>query len=301
MGSAFLNDEAVRQAALARLAARAAEPAGIEAGHVAWSDSKRSVVGSLIASEDLDLWQTQLGLPAWLALVLEAAAGGQRDATGAVRLAAQVLNAIAPGADLDRQGSALILRLLDDSSRTIVGGQLEPALAEVLQDISALHRRALLGETVAPAAWKAARQRATRLSDALQEPQQYSHQDPQQLAVARCIESAGWDPQRSRTAVLDTLRQWTDACRAKSLRDYGWSAASDAKVQAQLDSLHARYVVGAPEPQPNVFELYEEHHPEDAATLRAMLAWQRENYWQVAALQGDLLLDFFQTVSEKPV
>lgn len=293
MGSAFQNDEAVRRAALARLAACAAESAGIEAGHVAWSDSKRSVVGSLIASDDLDLWQTQLGLPAWLALVLEAAAGGRRGAAAAVQVATDVLNAIPLGADLERQGSALIVRLLDDSASVIAGGQLEPALAEVVQEISALHRRALLGQTVAPAEWKTARQRATRLTDALQ--------DLQQIAVARCTESAAWDPQRSRTAVLDTLRQWTDARRDQGLRDYGWSAATDAKVQAQLDSLHARYVVGTPEPQPNVFTLYEEHHPEDAAALRAMLAWQRENYWQVAGMQGDLLLEFFRAGVDKPL
>jgi hypothetical protein len=284
MGSAFHHDEAVRQAALARLQA-AAQSGRLQGGHVAWSENTCSVIGALTGTDDLQAWQDQLGLPAWLALVLEAAAGGRRDVTMVVETAAVLLNAIPLGADLDRQGSALIVRLLHDAARVLTPEGLSPALDGALTQVSALHARSMAGEDVTPAEWKTARRHATSLTDTLAEPAS----DQRHRAVARCVESAAWDPQRSRTAVLDTLRQWTEAYREKSMLDYGWTAASDAKVQAQLDSLHARYVVDAEEPKPNVFTLYEQYHDADAAALRAMLAFQRENHWTIAAMPAQFL------------
>jgi hypothetical protein len=287
MGSAFQHDEAVRQAALARLQA-AAQAGRLQGGHVAWTADKCSVVGALIGTDALPAWEDQLGLPAWLALVLEAAAGGRREITTVVETAAVLLNAIALGADLERQGSALIVALLDDVARALAPAGLPRALQQALAQVTALHGRSVAGEVVAPAEWKAARRHATGLTDTLAAPAG----DQRHRAVARCVESAAWDPQRSRTAVLDTLRQWSEAYREKSMLDYGWTAASDARVQAQLDSLHARYVADAAEPKPNVFTLYEQYHDADAAALRAMLAFQRENHWTIAALPAAFLEQF---------
>jgi hypothetical protein len=285
MTTAFHNDAAVRQDALARLAA-VADAGRLQAGHVAWSENKCSAVGALTGSDDLARWEAQLGLPAWFALVFEAAAAGARDAAGVVALCTEMLDAIAPGADLDREGSALILCLLDDAAALAGPAPLEPELAAVMETIVALHRRSLAGEQVEAAAWKAARRSATLLTDVLTAPLQ--------KAVARCVESAAWDPLRSRTAALDTLREWRNAWRDKDLLDYGWAATQDAVVQAQLDSLHARYVVGVAEPAPNVFDLYEQHHAADAAALRAKMAFERANGWRLAGLAAPLVLGFLR-------
>lgn len=283
MGNAFLNDETVRQAALANLAA-CADTGRLQAGHVAWSEAKCSAVGCLIDSDDLALWESKLGLPAWFALVFETAVGGGRDAAAAVAIGAGLLQAIPLGADLDRAGSGLILRVLDDAAAVMTPGGLEPALAVAMQQITDLHRRVLAGEQIAPADWKTARRSATSLTDTVQEPLQ--------RAVARCVESAAWDPLRSRSAALDTLRQWRNAHRDKDVLAYGWGAERDAEVQAQLNALHERFVVNGTESKMNVFKLYEEHHPEDAAALRAKMAFERENQWRLAALAAPLLLAF---------
>ena len=51
-------------------------------------------------------------------------------------------------------------------------------------------------------------------------------------------------------------------------------------------------MVNAPDPKPNVFDLYEQHHPEDAAALRAHMAKQREDQWRLAGMAGPMLLAF---------
>jgi hypothetical protein len=286
MSNAFLNDPAIRSDVLARLSACLA--AGrLQAAHIKWSEDKCSAVGCMIESDDLALWEERLGLPAWFALVFEAAAGGMRDGDAVVALCTDMLNAIAPGADLDHDGSALILRVLADAVTVVGSVPLEPGLAASMDQITALHRRSMAGEDVAPADWKAARRSATAMTDAVQAPLQ--------KAVARCVESAAWDPLRSRTAVLDTMREWRNAWRDKDATEYGWGPTKDAQVQAQLDALHANHVLNAAEPKPNVFALYEEHHPEDAAALRAKMAFERENGWRLAGLAGPMVLDFLRT------
>jgi hypothetical protein len=283
MSQAFHNDVTVRSNALARLSA-AIDAGRLNAGHVAWSEKKCSAVGALIESDDLDAWEATMGLPAWFALVLETAVGGMREPAQALALATDLLNAIPAGIDMDRVGSALIVHLLQDVAASIAPSPLSPELSAVMQEIISLHLESLAGEQVSPADWRTVRRMATSMTDNMV--------DPLEKEVARCVESAAWDPLRSRTAVLDTLRQWNNAYRIKDGVNSGWGPAEDAIVQKQLDDINARYVVNAPEPKPNVFDLYEQHHPEDAAALRAHMAKQREDQWRLAGMAGPMLLTF---------
>lgn len=264
--SAFQGSESLRSQVIQQLR-NCVEAQRVVPGSVAWDGEKGSVVGCIIESDDAAQWESRLGLPQWLAVTLDALCSQQPTVVESRDLAVSALNAIRLGADLRFAGSAMILGVFDcivSESRA----PLSKALDDALHSVRALHEKAAAGHPVGAAEWRAARKSATALTDILE--------DKWKQACAECIETAAWDPQRSRAVVFDTLRVWRNALMGRASREYGWDEHSDEMMRALLQSLFERYVRDAPEPQPTVFDMLAVHHPEEDARLRGKYRAEKE-------------------------
>jgi dipeptidyl aminopeptidase/acylaminoacyl peptidase len=252
-----------------------------------WNGSAGSVVGSLLQGEELERWENGLGLPKWLALLIDTVMVEAPEQQEGVLRAGGLLR-VAAATELGDAGSRCILALLDDAhglASICADGPMCTLLAHVL----ALHRQRSAGAAVAASVWRHTRQQALALTDTL--PPGGLH-----ALVGGCIEAAAWDPALSRSAVSDTLRCWLRAMLAAAMEDYGWTDADNARIRALLETLHADAKAVAGEDAGSfidVFKLLEQHQPQEAARLRARLAHERAQHaacWRQAATLLDAAL-----------
>lgn len=268
--SAFNAQAEVRDAALRRLATHV-EAKQLLSGVLLWDGEKGSVAGCLAESSEPAEWEARLGLARWMAYALDAVTSR----LGAARALSEVdalLRAIPPGRDTSAMGSLLILRLLDE---VVAVRAPHGALAEALVTVLALHRRRLQDEEVAPAEWKAARRAAIQASDALVAPpaegERLAPEAAQLRTVGAAIEAAGWDPQRSATAVSEVLRQWLALEGLNADKEFGWTPEDDALIRQRLGEMHAKYMANNPGEKRTVFDFLELDHDALAIRLRAYI------------------------------
>ncbi len=255
-------------------------------GPLFWDGSRGSVVGCILRSDNLLQWESALGLPQWLAVSLDALCAVQPTPAAADETAAAVLGAIRPGVDLQRAGSSVVLAVFDQIDRN-GGAALPPALQEALGTVGNLHKSILAGDAVNAAQWRAARTSATALADSMS--------DPSARACAVCVETAAWDPQRSRSVVFDTMRVWSRAVVDRALIDYGWDADEEAALDKLLQSLHERYVVGQPEPRTSAFAVLGEQYPDVHKRLLGKLQLEQHTAETSLSHARDTLLDVLRS------
>jgi len=250
-----------------------------------WNGEVGSLVGSLLRSEDLDVWEADLGLPKWLALALDGVFAAAPDAGLGARAGIDLLDAITPGADLGPAGSRCLLDLLQDPVHGLTTLAAAEALAEPLDLVAALHRASTHGVPVDAQQWRRVRRAAVEATNALKA------NTPEAL-VGTCIEAAAWDPAGSRTVVSDTLRIWTWAVGAAAGpfgNMPGMSDEEDASIRALLALLYDNALAASDDPEAHidVLELVAERHPEVYARMRANIDHQqaRQQEFSIALWQ----------------
>nr|WP_315396518.1 hypothetical protein [uncultured Duganella sp.] len=278
--SAFHGSEEVRATLLARLQQHAAS-GRLKPGPLAWNGEGGSLVGCMIENDDLTTWEARSGLPAWLAVAGDGLAGMLPDRAEALAFGERLLAAIAPGSDLQGAGSLLLARLIGEMAARFPATLITPALAQAVAQVNALHGAVATGVETAPADWKAARRLAVQATDALQ--------DPAQLALAQCVETAAWNPVRSSACVYDTMRVWKGALNEQAIREFGWTDVDDKDMELTLRHLDQTYLLPAPHLKLTVFDLLEEHYPEKALRLRDYYRHQRESGAKTTQRATDML------------
>lgn len=237
-----------------------------------------SIVGSLLRGDDLDQWQIQMGLPKWLALLIDSVWFGAPSQKEGVAAAVAIIKGVETGIDVTRVGNRLVMRLLNEAIEKVSRFNLRSDLGKLAADITQLHQRCVEDGDVSAGEWRHVRRAATTVVKDLAP-------DSVDAALGACVEAAAWDPRGSRTAVSDTLYYWLGARLALALRDYGWTSADDSRIQLLLDTLNAQAVASAPDDPTNVFTLLERHHPEEATRLKARFAYEKQQsavYWRRA-------------------
>lgn len=222
------------------------------------------------------------GLPVWLALLVDALSEQLGDADNVKAFGASITQASQRGASLTPAASVLILAMLDDLALWAPVAARPAALVTALAAIRTLHEAGASGHHRTPADWKAARRMALAATDALT--------DPDQLALARCVETAAWDPARSSSCVYDTMRVWRSALSDKTVREFGWTDADDKDMETTLKQLYDSYLLPAPHLKLTVFDLLEEHYPEKALRLSENYRHQRECAARTTRRATDMLL-----------
>jgi hypothetical protein len=279
--SAFHGDPTQRSTALQRLADHIAAN-HLTGGPMAWDGVKGSIVGGLIHSKDPQVWVERLGLAKWLAHAIDAVTAHLPPPL-ALQKTTEMLYAIAPGRDTGPLGSELIGRLLGEMAVEQADSLSEP-LRTSLEQVITLHRNHLAGEAIDAARWKAVRSAALAATDGFDEALQ-----PRERALGAIIEAAAWDPQQSTLVVADVLRQWLGLERLKSDGEFGWTEADDANIRRLLARMHEDFKEPFPDEPRDVFQLLEEHHPEDAARLRAYMKFGRDQGTVCAERAASLL------------
>jgi len=287
MGTAFNGSTEAKSALVGRLAAHA-DAKRLVPGAFRWSGEQGSLVGCLLENPDPACWETELGLPQWLALVADKLAEGSGSPESAAALGARLLQAIRPGVDLEPVGSRFILRLLADLQTRLSApaGTAAQALAEVEQ----LHRSVAAGEQVPAPQWRAVRRAATAATDELKA------EDEQALALLKCVETAAWNPASSPVVVYDTLRTWVEARTLIASIDAGWRSDYEPTLRAHLQEMFETYIKDNPELQKTktVFDFLEEHYPDDARMIRVKNQVDRDAHKDAYPYAADLLIDLLK-------
>lgn len=261
MMQAFHDSTDTRDALVRRLATHA-EAGRLVFSATQWSGEQGSLVGCLLESPDVSQWKPALGLPSWLALAADDLAANHDSAKSAAAFGTAMLQAIRPGVNLEPVGSRFILALLHDLKITL-GAVPEPGVAaQAFAEVEQLHRNAATGAPAPAPQWRAARRAATQAADATS--------DEPLRALLECAATAAWDPATSPVVVCEVLRNWLGArIRAASV-NAGYGSDYDSTVKARLQQLFDAYLADKPELQETltVFELMEEHYPDEARRLR---------------------------------
>jgi len=253
MNTAFHNDANVRDLALKRLRTHVA--AGrLVPGPLQWNGEQGSLVGCLVESDELIVWQAKLGLPQWLAVTLDALSANLHETAEMEQFGVDCLQAIRVGADVDATGSALVVHVLDVAAQATAS--VPAGVADSLAAVRALHVRAAARQAVAPAEWRAARKAATQVTDTLEE-ETPAHD------LSACVESAAWDPQRASSSVNDVLRLWQNTCRAQATHDAGWTREIDTRIRTRLQEMFDVHMGGVQGDTITVFDMLAKYHPED--------------------------------------
>ncbi|CAN7658332.1 hypothetical protein [Massilia sp. LjRoot122] len=252
----------------------------------AWTGEKGSLVGCLLESPDASQWESELGLPQWLAVVADKIAQHSGDVETAAAFGARFISAISPGADLEPLGSQFILRLLGDLKGRIAlpAGAASEALAEVER----LHHCVATKQPVTPQDWRAARRAATAATDEVV--------DAMPRALSTCAETAAWNPATSPAAVYDVLRTWAVARKELAALDAGWRPEYEPTLRAHLKELFDKYLKDKPELQKTltVFELLAEHYPEDDRLVRLKNGIDRDADKASYPYAANILLELLQ-------
>jgi hypothetical protein len=284
---AFLNKQSHKDEVLARLHHHEARGLLVPGG-ARWNGDSGTVVGCILQSDDLALWESEQGLPRWLALLLDGL-GNAVPAHQVEEMAARTLEAVPLGADLQSMGSAMLLYFLVDSTGGLALVAQEAGLEDLLQEIAEAHRLCVAGTAPDAEQWSGLRKRALQRSDALLSGA-VAH------AVGLCLEAACWDPKSSPATVIDTWRCWMNVREMQAARDIGWVAEIDhARTKAEFDALYAKAMLDDPTASVDVFKLYAQAEPEKYAKLQ--LKQDREYEARSAAIEACAMI--LQTVVGK--
>lgn len=122
---------------------------------IAWENGKGCAVGCTLESYDHRAYETELGIPEWLARVEDSIFEGLTKAD-ALAWPEQFLASINPGADLNKVEHPFIIFVLRSNLKNF-DNEKYPDVARVTNDIIALHERDEPDESLAwSAAWSAA-------------------------------------------------------------------------------------------------------------------------------------------------
>lgn len=287
MLAAFNGQADIRTAALARLEECAA--AGqLTAGAMFAGDGAMSPAAALAGSSDLPTWEGALGLPGWLAYAIDYCYSRQ-PAGRVLAMTRQLLEGIAPGADLSGKASGVVSEILASMIEEFGdrSDEVLPLLA-ACADIRQLHIQAMSGNQPSPAAWRAARKAATETTNLLQ--------DPAVKALAGCIEAAAWDPVKAPTTVGDVLRLRGEVSEEHMDRMFGWTAEDDKRTRALLAEMYETYIQNNPAEERDVFMLLREHHPDAEARLLAYTRFQNGERARAAEKANDVFLRAMKTL-----
>jgi hypothetical protein len=277
----FHGDNTLKQAMLERFRAH------LEAGRVTstlntWNGQSGSVIGCAIESDDLDVWSSTLGLPKWLALLIDAIAAAQGSPQAFALAGLPTLQAIPVGVDLDAAGSGFVLKLLADIAARREATSPDTALPSALATVTTLHTAVADGKSSDAAAWRAARRAAMAVADTFEE-----HSAGRLLASV--VEAAGWDIRSSPTVATDTMRAWVVAYGNYALVEFGWTPADEANVHVRLKEMHDRFLKDHPESTRTVFDHYAEQYPAEEERLRARIRTEREAVSRANAIASEIL------------
>lgn len=175
----------------------------------------------------------------------------------------------------NRRGDALrwLLWLWSDAETSMRGCFTETGDLEMAEAIMDMHRRALVGETVAGGEWRAARRRfmATVSPNA-------------PTAAVEAILSSMWDTQTTPGAIADTARSWiTETAKVDALAPAHWTQAEHARVTVVWDNYgieHARHNRRHPDESDEAFaariQEYSREHPLELTEED----WSHWNAWK---------------------
>lgn len=281
MLAAFQGQAYIRTAALARLE-ECASAGRLTAGAMFVTDGSSTPAAALAGSSDVPTWEAALGLPGWLAFAIDYCFSRQ-PAERVVALTRQLLEAIAPGADLSGKAGGVVSEVLAS-----IAEEFEDRSDEVLPLLAAcaelrrLHIETMSGGKPSPAAWRAARKAATEATNALK--------DPKAKSLGGCIEAAAWDTVKAPTTVGDVLRLRGQVSEELIDKLFGWTAEDDQRTRALLAEMHENYKQDKPEEERDVFMLLREHHPEAEARLLAYMRFQNAENAHAAMKANDVFL-----------
>ncbi|WP_454739955.1 hypothetical protein [Cupriavidus necator] len=242
----------------------------------AWRDGKGSVVGCAIESDDLSLWVSNLGLPKFLALLIDAIATNQPSREQAIDAGRRSIDAIPVGADLEQVSGKFIVGLLQQTEAL-------PQLAALRQKAIALQQQLLDGMNVEPAQWREARREAMALSDGLAPKSR-------EALLSQALEASLWNTASSPTAVSDMLRPWAALYGLRTLEEWGWTADDEANVHARLKEMHDRFFKDNPDSKGTVFQHYAKEYPQEEERLRERIKVERNGTAEGYSAALNLLL-----------
>jgi hypothetical protein len=227
---AFHNDAALKDQLLERVRRH------IEAGNLArqdlsWDDKtgKGSVIGASVRAADAQRYETELGIPAGLAMLHDLLIASLYvievgDDTTSARLSAEAkampvtwIDSVPVGADLSLTASRFAARLLERlvSSPPLKGARPSAAVAATALKIASLHSRTCAGDAPTAEEWKRARQESLAATDAAKE-------DSDQI-LPFVAETLAWpvseDPLAPRQAVEFLISRVIGITRDSSLTD----------------------------------------------------------------------------------
>ena len=244
---------------------------------MSWDGTTGSLIGCFTESAEIGEWERQLGLPGWLAYALEAASAAV-DPVVVLGLTQSVLHAVSIGTDVSLKGSVVVRAILLEAVTSLEAEPIDPMLTNALDLLCGLHTRACQGDDIESSEWRSARKFAVAATEA--------QRSPASQAVARCVESAGWNPLNSQTAVADVIRSWV---KVKSLNDvpYPWTKADDDHMRQLLKATHEKYHQHKDFETKTVFHFLEIDHPAEAKRLRESNTHGTKLFaaWNVQALK----------------
>lgn len=275
---AFHGDPQIRADALARLDQRH-KSGELTPGALFLGENKATLAAALAHSSDDRVWEESLGLPRWLAYAIDYCLGSQ-PVDVAVAHVHQLLNAIEPGRDTEKQAGRVLADVLTAVAQELRqrGAALQPLLSacESLRD---LHLQVLEGLSPPGGAWRTARKASIQGTNELV--------DPLDKTLGACVEAAAWDPVAAPTTVGDVLRLRGQVAEDHLARLFGWSAEDDQLTRKLLAHMFETYKKDHPEEQRDVFMLLREHHPAEEARLLSYMRFQNaeRKRWSSAAVQ----------------
>ncbi|MFA6232278.1 MAG: hypothetical protein WC617_19220 [Rhodanobacter sp.] len=263
---AYQGDTTKKQALLARLRVLA-EQESLATRPLFWDGTGGSIVCSALHGDELDRWESELGLPKWLALCVDGIANWMLDPRAGLAAGIGLLEAVPVGEDVSLVGNHFLIHLLDDPTDGLSSVCSHAEQVQLIKRIVSLHRRCAEGGKVTRTDWVDVRKAATALRD-------QAAPDSVDDAVNGAIEAATWDPLISRTAVSDTEYQWVLAMSEAAYRNS--QSKKDDPVRLVLGQLYAKAKAEGCEKPIDVLALLAQQRPDLSKVVKASTAFIRE-------------------------
>lgn len=260
---AFHGNAQLKEETLARLRKHVAD------GRFFWNDPDGYDKGASIitcATEGVDdpqAFAEKLGYPVGLAIALNEIVNSFSNLEELASFCDAWLARTLPGADLSRVIPGTLVAILDDEAlRGVTVGY--PAIDAAREAVLALHRRALDGDTVERAEWKAARAAALAASE--------GSTDITARDVGAVAEAAAW-PSTMRTVLVDTIVAIMRHDVREQLAGIGWTDhegdSDENRVLYIMEAAHDRRT--DLDGLDRVYAVLDEDHPEFGARFRVRI------------------------------
>lgn len=206
---AFHNDLKIKAKYLARVAAHREADQLIKG--IYWENGRGCGVGCTIHSADHSLYQTELGIPEWLARVEDTIFEGLPNEQ-ALAWPEQFLSAIRPGADLEKVNAPFMIYLMERVLKNF-DNEKYPEVTKVIKEVSRLYK-----ESGTSAEFKAVQEEAAAQEEAVAESAEWMA-----AQEAWATRTARWAVRAAEEAVAAT---WEAAAQAT------WAATQSAEAWA---------------------------------------------------------------------